>query len=374
MGPTVGISGGGQLAWMLLPAAARLGLPTVLLAGRDDPATALCCEVEVGTPNAEGLRRLGDRCDVLTVEHELVDRGTLAALASEGKEVWPSAATLDIANDKLRQREVLGVAGVPLAPWIRADGRADLESYVALHGTSLTCKRPSGGDDGRGVWFVTGVDAAAAVLDDVDGPLLVEPQLPFERELAVLVARRPGGQTVVYDPVQTVQEDGMCREVLLPAPVEPAVADEARRIGLLVAETVGSVGMLAIELFQVDGKVLFNEIAARPHNAGHVTIEGAVTSQFENHLRGICDLPLGSTATRAPAAMVNVVGEHGDPRDRIAQALQVDDVAVHLYGKGPRPGRKLGHVTAVTAVGDHVDDAVRRARRAAAILAGGAAR
>ena len=371
MGPTVGIVGGGQLAWMLLPAAARLGIRTVLLCGPDDPATTLTSDVEVGKPDAEGLRRLAARCDVVTVEHELVDRDTMRELEAEGTAVWPNADTLDIANDKIRQREVLGAAGVPLAPWARVTTRADLDAFIAVHGPGLTLKRPSGGYDGRGVWFANGADQAAQVLDQAGEPLLVEPKLDFERELATLVVRRPGGQTAVYDPVQTLQRDGMCREVRLPAPVPDHVADQARQVGVQVAKAVGSVGNLAIELFYVDGNVLFNEIAARPHNAGHVTIEAAVTSQFENHLRGVCDLPLGSTATRQPGAMVNVVGAQdvSDPRERLAQALDVDDVAVHLYGKATRPARKLGHVTAV---GASTNDALKRARQAAAILNGDA--
>ncbi|MBW3619752.1 MAG: 5-(carboxyamino)imidazole ribonucleotide synthase [Actinobacteria bacterium] len=355
---------------MMAPAAARLGLPLVLLADPDDPAALLVRDVIDGRPDAEGLRRLASRCDVLTVEHELVDVDTMEELAAEGHAVRPSAATLRVANDKIRQRELLAAHGVPVAPWTVATDLAGVEAFAGEHGWPLVLKRPRGGYDGRGVWVVDDPSSAQAVVDEVAGEdLLVEPKLPIETELAVLVARRPGGEMAVYPAVETVQEDAMCREVVLPAPVSEQLTARAESIGRRVAEAIGSVGMLAVELFVVDGEVLLNELAARPHNAGHVTIEGSVTSQFENHLRAVADLPLGSTARRGPCAvMVNVVGEASDPRDRLAEALDVDDVAVHLYGKSFRPGRKLGHVTVTDA---DVDRARARARLAAARLVEG---
>jgi 5-(carboxyamino)imidazole ribonucleotide synthase len=367
--PTVGIVGGGQLARMLLPAAARLDLAVTLLADPSDAAVPFCRDVVPGVPDGDGLRRLAERCDVITVEHELVDLEVLAELQGAGTRVRPSPETLAVAVDKVAQHELLGAAGVPTAPWTVASRSEQIADFAGDHGWPLVLKRPRGGYDGRGVFTADDLDATDAVLAEVAGPVLVEPALPIERELAVLVARRPGGELVVYAPAETVQADGMCREVLLPAPIDDALAAEAREVATTVAKTVGSVGVLSVELFVVDGHVLLNELAARPHNGGHPTIEGAVTSQFENHLRAVADLPLGSPAVRAPTVMVNVVGEERDPREQLAAALELDDVAVHLYGKAHRPGRKLGHVTAV---GPDLEGARTRAGRAAATLMRGA--
>ncbi|MTV25519.1 5-(carboxyamino)imidazole ribonucleotide synthase [Nitriliruptoraceae bacterium ZYF776] len=364
--PVVGVVGGGQLARMLLAPAARLDLPLVLLAGAEDAAAPFCRDLVVGAPDADGLRALAEACDVLTVEHELVDLDAMRQLEAEGHVLRPSPATLAVATDKVRQREVLGPAGVPTAPWTVADDLDTVIAFATDHGWPLVLKRPRGGYDGRGVYVAADADTAAEVLAEVAGPVLVEPALPLDHECAVLVARRPGGEVVVYDPVLTDQRDGMCREVLSPAPLDEAYVTEARRIAHLVADAVAPVGILAIELFVSGGQVLLNELAARPHNAGHVSIEGAATSQFENHLRAVADLPLGSPQPLAPAVMVNVVGGTTDPRDHLADALATaDDVHVHLYGKDHRPGRKLGHVTAV---GPDLDGALDRARRAADVL------
>jgi 5-(carboxyamino)imidazole ribonucleotide synthase len=366
--PVIGIVGGGQLARMLLAPAARLALPVVLLADPEDAAAPFCRDLIAGRPDAGGLRRLAEACDVLTVEHELVDLDTLAALEREGHVVRPSSATLGIAVDKARQRQVLGDHGIPLAPWALTDDPDRIAAFAGEHGWPLVLKPPRGGYDGRGVFVADDLAASRAVLAEVGGEVLVEPRLPIDVELSVLVARRPGGETAVYPAVETCQVDGMCREVLLPARVDADLEAEAEEVARRVAETIGSVGILAVELFVVDGRVLLNELAARPHNAGHVTIEGTVTSQFENHLRAVADLPLGDTAIRHPAVMVNVVGGDHDPLDHLPGALALRDVAVHLYGKSYRPGRKLGHVTAT---GDDLEEALRRAQGAAAALVEG---
>jgi 5-(carboxyamino)imidazole ribonucleotide synthase len=369
--PVIGIVGGGQLARMLLAPAARLALPVVLLADPEDAAAPFCRDLIAGRPDADGLRRLAEACDVLTVEHELVDLDTLADLEREGHLVRPSSATLAIAVDKARQRRVLGDHGIPLAPWLVTDAADRVEAFADEHGWPLVLKPPRGGYDGRGVFVADDAAAARAVLAEVGGEVVVEPRLPIDVELSVLVARRPGGETAVYPAVETCQVDGMCREVLLPARVPPAVEQEAVGVALRVAEAIGSVGILAVELFVVGGEVLLNELAARPHNAGHVTIEGAVTSQFENHLRAVADLPLGDTTIRHPSVMVNIVGGDHDPLEHLPGALELRDVAVHLYGKAYRPGRKLGHVTAT---GDDLDDALRRAQGAATALVEGTPR
>lgn len=368
MPPVIGIVGGGQLARMMLAPAAKLALPVTLLADPDDPAAAFCSSVVPGAPDADGLTRLAAVCDVLTVEHELVDLDTLAALERSGQAVRPSASALAVAVDKARQRELLAPLGVPLAPWLVTDQVDRIEAFASEYGWPLVLKPPRGGYDGRGVFVVADRVEAAETVATVGEAVLVEPHLELDTELAVLVARRPGGACVTYAPVETRQVDGMCREVLLPAPSATELHDQAMRLAAQVAEAIGSVGILSVELFVSDGRLLLNELAARPHNAGHPTIEGAVTSQFENHLRAVADLPLGDPAPRAPTAMVNVVGGATDPREHLAAALAHRDVAVHLYGKTYRPGRKLGHVTAC---GPDVTTALDRARAAAAALDGG---
>jgi 5-(carboxyamino)imidazole ribonucleotide synthase len=232
-------------------------------------------------------------------------------------------------------------------------------------------KAVSGGYDGKGVWVCAGPDQAAEVLAHGIG-LLVEEHVAFDRELAVLVARSPSGQAAVYPVVQTVQQDGICREVLAPAPgLAAATAVAAQRLGLSIAAGVGVTGMLAVELFETPGGLLVNELAMRPHNSGHWTIEGAGTSQFEQHLRAVLDLPLGSPTAAAPhTVMVNILG--GDDPDLYSRLVHVmagdPGVKVHLYGKAVRPGRKVGHVTAV---GDDLDDLHDRAARAASYLSSG---
>jgi 5-(carboxyamino)imidazole ribonucleotide synthase len=366
--PVIGIVGGGQLARMMLAPAARLALPVVLLADPDDAAAPFCRDLIAGRPDADGLRRLAEACDVLTVEHELVDLDTLAALEAEGHVVRPSSATLAIAVDKARQRQVLGDHGVSLVPFEVTDDLDTVDRFGAEHGWPLVCKPPRGGYDGRGVFVVDDLAAAEELLEQIGGPLLVEPRLLIDLELSVLVARRPGGEMAVYPPVETCQVDGMCREVRSPAAVDDRLRDAASDVARRVADAVDAVGILAVELFVVDGEVLLNELAARPHNAGHVTIEGSITSQFENHLRAVADLPLGDTGVRHPAVMVNIVGGERDPVGHLADALSRRDVAVHLYGKSHRPGRKLGHVTATA---DDLATAGARANDAAAVLTEG---
>jgi 5-(carboxyamino)imidazole ribonucleotide synthase len=365
----VGVVGGGQLARMMAPEAARLTIPLrPLVRDRDEPVARIHPDVVLGAPDADGLRALAEVCDVLTVEHELVDLDTLRALEAEGVRVRPRADALAVAVDKVRQREVLGAAGVPVPPWRQITSAEEAEEIAGANGWPLVAKAPRGGYDGRGVWFVEDAAALTDLLGEVGGqPLLVEPALDIERELAVLVARRPDGQRVVYPPVETVQRDGICHEVLLPAGIDDAQDRRAREVAALIADTIDSVGILSVELFVVDGEILLNELASRPHNAGHLTIEASHTSQFENHLRAVLDLPLGDPAPRvAAAAMINVLGVEGvDPRARLPQALAHPEVSVHLYDKQPRPGRKLGHVTAT---GDDLTAVAGRARRAAAAL------
>jgi 5-(carboxyamino)imidazole ribonucleotide synthase len=374
--PVVGMVGAGQLARMSLAAATALGVRLRLLAAApDDAAAQVSADVTVGAPaDRAAVTGFAAGCDVLTFDHELVDLGLLAELEAAGHTIRPGPAALALAVDKRHQRAVLGVAGLPVPAHTDVTGQADVAAFAAAHGWPVVLKAATGGYDGRGVWVLDGPEAPLPPPADAGGrPLLVEEHVDIERELAVLVARRPGGQAVVWPLVETVQVDGICVELLVPARVEPAVASSARAIGLAVAETAGVTGVLAVELFLTgSGELVVNELATRPHNSGHWTIEGARTSQFANHLRAVLDLPLGEPALTAPAAAtVNLLGgaDGADPRGRarLAAALAVPGVAVHLYGKRARPGRKLGHVTAV---GPDPGGALTLARRAAAALVG----
>ena len=236
-------------------------------------------------------------------------------------------------------------------------------------------KAPRGGYDGRGVWVLEAADLAQPVVPYLVtevGPLLAEQWVAIEREIAVLVARRPSGQLVTYPVVETVQRDGICHLLRVPAPISDELASEARRLAAAVAEAIGVVGIMALELFVSAGKLVVNEIAVRPHNSGHFSIEGAATSQFEQHLRAVLDWPLGETALTAPAVVtVNLLGrgDGPDPRERLPAALAIPSVHVHLYDKTARPGRKLGHVTTL---GSNHAECEERARQAAAILTGAA--
>ena len=375
MAPVVGMVGGGQLARMTAQAAVPLGVRLrVLAADPADSATDPAAEVVLGPPDdAAALAALAKGADVVTFDHELVEPALLEALERDGVTVLPSSSVIAVVIDKRRQRERLAGLGAP-QPEHRVVGSAgELTAFAAEHGWPVVLKAARGGYDGRGVWVARDEAAAAEVLREAGErglTLLAERHVAMDCEVAVIVARRPSGDAVTYPVVETVQRDGMLRELRYPAPVDSGLADEARALALRIAEGLGVVGLLAVELFVEGGALLVNELAARPHNSGHASIEGCVTSQFENHLRAVLDWPLGSTEPAAPAfALVNVVGpaDASDPAARLAQALQVPGLHTHLYGKTAKPGRKLGHVTVV---GQDLQDVLARARRGAAILHG----
>jgi len=354
-------------------AASALGLSMAVLAERpDDAACGVATEVVVGSPFVAGdLRSLSERCDVVTFDHEQVDLDIVAALAAEGAVLRPGAETLELAVDKARMRTVLDGAGVPVPSYLVVDdgpGASEaVTSFAAGHGWPVMLKAARGGYDGKGVWPVRDRAEAAAVLAQVTGQVVVEELLPLEAELAVLVARRPSGSSAAWPAVETAQVGGVCREVLVPGRLPPDVVEAASALGQKVAEIAGAVGVMAVELFWSGGRLVVNEVATRPHNAGHWTIEGAVSSQFENHLRAVLDRPLGSTPPQHPqVASVNVFGGPAgdDPAHLLAKGLATEGAHVHLYGKAARPGRKLGHVTVC---GDDPD--LVRARAWSAALA-----
>jgi 5-(carboxyamino)imidazole ribonucleotide synthase len=325
----------------------------VLAQRPDDAACAVAAEVIVGSPFVEAdLRALCERCAVVTFDHEQVDLDIVAGLGAEGYVLRPGTATLEFAVDKAHMRTVLDSAGVPVPAYAIFDNGPDapeaVGDFAGEHGWPVMLKAARGGYDGKGVWPVADATEAAEVLSHVEGRVVAEELLPLDAELAVMVARRPSGSAAAWPAVETAQVGGVCREVLVPGRLPSEVVDAATGLGQKVAEIVGAVGVMAVELFWSGGRLLVNEVATRPHNSGHWTIEGAVTSQFENHVRAVLDLPLGSTAPQHPqVASVNVFGGPGgaDPSLLLAKGLAVEGAHVHLYGKDPRPGRKLGHVT-----------------------------
>jgi 5-(carboxyamino)imidazole ribonucleotide synthase len=371
---TVGMVGAGQLARMTHAAAIGLGVRLrVLAAAADDAAARVNPSTVVDDwGSLEALRAFAAGCDVVTFDHELLDPAHLAALVEEGVALAPPPAAKRFAQDKLHQRRGLAAAGLAVPAFAEVGERGHVAAFAEAHGWPAVLKATRGGYDGRGVWLV-GADDVAAVWGEAAraGQLVVEAHVPVATELAVLVARTAAGDTAVYPVVETVQRDGICVETLAPARVEADVARRAGELGRRVADAVGAVGMCAVELFATPGgELVVNELALRPHNSGHWSIEGAVTSQFANHLRAVLGWPLGATEpTGAAVATVNLLGpaDGSDPAQGLPRALEVADAHVHLYGKAARPGRKLGHVTVVGR--DH-DAALTRARRAAATLHG----
>lgn len=374
-GRTVGVVGAGQLARMMAQAAIPLDIKLVVLAASpDDGAAKVIRDVIVGSPDdPDKIRELANQVDVLTFDHELVDTDLLAELEAEGHTVWPSSATMALAQNKRRQRAELSAIGLPSPAFANVETAEDVIAFGTDHGWPVVLKASRGGYDGRGVWMIDRPDDVSAVFaeaTDAGLTLLVEERVPLDLELAVLTARRPNGDIAIWEPIETVQRDGMCNELVVPVRAEPKVVAEAVRIARKIVEHVQPVGVMAIEFFVSNGHVLINELAPRPHNSGHWTIEGSLTSQFEQHLRAVLNLPLGDTALTAPVvATENLLGPQSgiDPTQSLAAALTIRGTHVHFYGKGARAGRKLGHVTVL---GKDRDETRQRASLAIQQLTG----
>ncbi|WP_299051093.1 5-(carboxyamino)imidazole ribonucleotide synthase [uncultured Nocardioides sp.] len=378
--PRTAVIGGGQLARMMATPAAELALPLRLLAeGPDVSAAQVIADVVVGDhTDLADLRRATEGCAVVTFDHEHVPTEHLRALEADGVAVRPGPDALVHAQDKVVMRERLTALGVPCPRHVVVTEVADVEAF----GLPCVLKTSRGGYDGKGVWVVRAPEDAAEAFATAAASgvrVLAEELVDFRRELSALVVRSPSGQAAAYPVVASVQRDGICHEVVAPAPdLAPELSEHAQEVALRVAGELGVVGILAVELFETrDGRILVNELAMRPHNTGHWTQDGAVTSQFENHLRAVLDLPLGSPSPRERwTVMVNVLGSTQDPDgpdvgrlyDGYPHALARDPrLRVHLYGKDLRPGRKVGHVNAF---GDDLEDCLERARHAAAWFAG----
>ncbi|WP_454169947.1 5-(carboxyamino)imidazole ribonucleotide synthase [Microbacterium paulum] len=370
MALTLGIVGGGQLARMMIAPAVELGVDVRVLAEEPGMSAAIAATATGDYRDLETVRAFARGVDVVTFDHEHVPQEVLRALVADGVAVHPGPDALRFAQDKLEMRARLAELGAPQPEWAAVADASELQAFLDTNGGRAVVKTPRGGYDGKGVRVVESPDEVADWFGD--GPLLAEELVDFARELAQQVARRPSGELAVYPVVETVQRGGVCAEVIAPAPNgAPRLVEVAAEIGAAIAEGLGVTGMLAVELFETtDERLLVNELAMRPHNSGHWGQDGAVTGQFEQHVRAVLDLPLGDPAPRQPwAAMVNILGgpESDSLESRLPAALAAHPAAkVHTYGKAPRPGRKVGHVNAT---GDDLDSVVYEARAAASFFA-----
>ncbi len=362
--PRVGVVGGGQLARMMANPAADLGIGIrVLAADPTESAAQVISDSVIGSPDdAVAVEHLAAGCTVITFDHEHVPTDVLRAVEAGKTAVRPGPGALLAAQDKAHMRRVLSDAGIPCPAWATLDPSGDphaaeqvIADFGERTGWPIVMKTSRGGYDGRGVWVVDSLVEAREVVADT--PLqagavwLLEEHVAFEVEVSAQIARAPSGQAVAYPVVETTQIDGMCREVVAPAPsLDDQQQAHGRSIALRIAQILDVTGMLAVEMFVTRSGFLVNELAMRPHNSGHWSIEGAVTSQFENHLRAVLDWPLGSTELVGPVAvMVNIVGSDFTDLSTAAIDVMAHDphVKIHLYGKAAKPGRKLGHVTVV---------------------------
>ncbi len=374
LAPTVAVIGGGQLARMMAEPAAALGIPLRLLAEAEGVSAAqVVPDHLVGDyTDLDTLRRVTEGCAAVTFDHEHVPTDHLHAL-EQVLPVHPGPDALVHAQDKAVMRARLAELDVPCPRNAVVASVAEAESF----GLPCVLKTTRGGYDGKGVWFVSTPEECEAVFAtaaEQGRTILAEERVDFRRELSALVARSPSGQLAVWPVVASTQRRGICHEVIAPAPdLDPELAVEAQRAAMRIAGELGVTGVLAVELFEThDGRILVNELAMRPHNTGHWTQDGSVTSQFENHLRAVLDLPLGAPDARERwTVMVNILGgarETGRLYDGYPHAMARDPrLRVHLYGKELRPGRKVGHVNAY---GDDLEDCLERARHAAAWFAG----
>ncbi|MFC4377595.1 5-(carboxyamino)imidazole ribonucleotide synthase [Nocardia halotolerans] len=373
--PTVTMVGGGQLARMTHQAAIALGQRLRVLAERPgDPAAQVTPDVVFGShDDLSALRAAAQGSHALTFDHEHVPTEHLEVLVAEGVNVAPPPQALIFAQDKLAMRTKLSALGLPVPAFVEVTSPADAIAFGDAHGWPFVLKAVRGGYDGRGVWMPADADEAARLVTDqlAHGvQLLAEAKVDLRRELSAMVARSPFGQAATWPVVETVQRNGQCAVVLAPAPdLHEDVAARAETMALELAAGLGVVGVMAVELFEThDGELLVNELAMRPHNSGHWGMDGARTGQFEQHLRAVLDYPLGDTTPLAPVTvMANILGAPEAPAMSMDERLhhlfaRLPEAKVHLYGKGERPDRKIGHINIL---GDEVTEVRERAERAA---------
>lgn len=357
--PVVTMIGGGQLARMTHQAAIALGQRLrVLAASTDDPAAQVTPDLVLGShTDLDDLRNAARGSHALTFDHEHVPIEHLEVLVAEGVKVLPPPTALIYAQDKLAMRRKLGELGAPVPDYTELgteDPTSRLIEFGERHHWNIVLKTIRGGYDGRGVWLIDDREQALAVLADAPpgSTLMAEQKVALRRELSAMVGRSPFGQGAVWPVVETVQRKGQCAVVIAPAPgLDSDTAEAAQRLALTLAAELGVVGVMAVELFETEnGALLVNELAMRPHNSGHWSMDGAVTGQFEQHLRAVLDYPLGDTGTLAPVTvMANILGAEQAPEMSMDERLhhlfaRIPQAKVHLYGKGERPDRKIGHI------------------------------
>ena len=364
--PTVGVIGAGQLARMMVPPAIDLGISLSLFAASPEDSGAQVAHHVVGDLNdTEAVCKWARSCDVVTFEHEQVPQKLIIALQEEGITVFPSASAFSYSQNKLLMRQKIAELQLPNPRWqifTEEISQADIAIPFPLIAKSIT-----GGYDGRGVFVLNTFDELitlhqrmtaeqnkniGAHIDPVVVELLIEEQLNFDYELSVMVARSPHGQAATWAPTLTVQRDGICLQTITPIPdISNELSERISHIALSIAQGIDLVGVMAVEMFVVGEALIINELALRPHNSGHWSIEGSVTSQFEQHLRAVLDLPLGDTKMLAPVAVMgNLIGieteKSGDLyRPYLHLMARIPDLKIHQYMKELRPGRKVGHVT-----------------------------
>jgi 5-(carboxyamino)imidazole ribonucleotide synthase len=368
----VGVIGGGQLARMMLAPAIELGIELKVLAETENSSASIATTTVGDYTDLQTVLDFASGVDVITFDHEHVPLAILEALENQGKSVQPPSKALAHAQNKLVMRKALAKIGAPNPNWRAVSSKEQLDEFIAEFGPEVIVKTPIGGYDGKGVRVVSDASSVSDWLEpksllSLGGELLAEEKVSFTRELAQLSARNPSGEFKAWPVVETRQKDGVCSEVLAPAPnVSKELASESMRIAELISSSLGVTGNLAVEMFETqEGRLLVNELAMRPHNSGHFSIEGSITSQFEQHLRAVLDLPLGDTAMEQAAVMVNLLGVSND-RDFVENYEQAvkefPGAKIHAYGKSPRMGRKLGHITVVDKSLDSALDQAIKAR------------
>jgi 5-(carboxyamino)imidazole ribonucleotide synthase len=373
----VGVIGGGQLARMMTVPAINLGIELKVLAETENSSASLATTVVGDYTDLQTVLNFAEGVDVITFDHEHVPLSILETLEGMGKSVQPPSKALAHSQNKLVMRKALESIGAPNPNWKAVSSKEQLDEFIAEFGPEVIVKTPIGGYDGKGVRVVrTSSDVSdwldPASLSTLGGELLAEEKVRFTRELAQLSARSPRGEFRAWPVVETRQKDGVCSEVLAPAPnVSKELLDRSIEIAELISSSLGVTGNLAVEMFETaDGKLLVNELAMRPHNSGHFSIEGSNTSQFEQHLRAVLDLPLGDTSMPQSAVMVNLLGVSNDEDfvDNYDQAMKAFPTAkIHAYGKSPRIGRKLGHITVLD---KSLDSALATAMKARSAVLG----
>jgi len=345
--PTVGVIGAGQLARMMVPPSVDLGISLSLFAGSPTESGAQVAPHTVGSlTDTAAVLEWASKCDVVTFEHELISQDLIEAIVASGVKVFPTAASFIYSQNKLEMRRKMQELGLPNPPWQEFDGSDCNLSFPII------AKSISGGYDGRGVFVVDTLEELKGLQQQVGANLLIEEKLNFDYEIAVMVARSPHGQAASWSPTLTVQRDGICTQTVTPVPdLSQELAVEVAQIALKIAQGIDLVGVMAVEIFVVGEHLIINELALRPHNSGHWTIEGSVTSQFEQHLRAVLDLPLGDTSLTAPyIVMGNLIGIETDKssdlyRPYLHLMARTPSLKIHQYMKELRPGRKVGHVT-----------------------------